>query len=770
MSTIRQRSRARGIARKTEKKRTSLKKASARATKRTKKITTPTAAGKAAIQRKQREARLAARPLAVAPGKAPEGEVFEPRFTGRRAAERRAEQQKKERAAALLKKPEIFPKTPAGEAAKARLTEQAEGVEPKVKRREAGAPLVSPKAGAMGRPEMTGITPETFAPREGARALRPLAERLKEEEERKSRELQKYKEQLTEQEYRKISKDVEAGSKKRQEEIRQQYDDEYKDWLAQNEELKAKMLSDQMKQEKPQVFTGIDPQIQTQAENMSLKIQSLIDSIEDPDIQSAMQMLAGLTENKETNLATLELMQKQTSLQESQEASESYAEGAAERFNRYLDKAEQVAAISRERNEKYLSQQEAQAKARLDFQEKKAERSLKKAQSRALDARAARLALSGGFGSPGGLAEIDRMDFEYEQALSDLYTEVGLKRADLTIQFSGLYNEVQEQYQVSVLNAMRDHTNAMAALELQSFTNEEALRREQRNTITDFINRVVESRRETTGNTRDLIDDIYNAIGDEKEQTRKNQKEMWDNAMEVLDTFGTQNKELLGFWEEKLRDFGINIPSGALASTMTLDEREKLEKRKKLKETIGLDAGDKAIDWIEKTAQNLIQRFPHDSVEDILTKVAFMATQKFAGNSKANIAMRSTILDSVGARLGGDILTTQNLKKQIEELRSKSEIRERVLESDNPEGVLNDAFTALTEGSKAKFKDNPDRAAEFLISVFDSPSAATGEPIANISERGVFNWSRFNPMRILPNFMDDLPYISTEYKRFALEK
>jgi len=380
-------------------------------------------------------------------------------------------------------------------------------------RQPLGAPL-SAEAGAMGQKGALGITPETFATRDAGqpRSIRPLPERLKEEEERRSRELQKYKEQLTEQEYRKISKDVEAGSKKRQEEIRQQYDDEYKDWLAQNEELKAKMLSDQMKQEKPQVFTGIDPQIQTQAENMSLKIQSLIDSIEDPDIQSAMQMLAGLTENKETNLATLELMQKQTSLQESQEASESYAEGAAERFNRYLDKAEQVAAISRERNEKYLSQQEAQAKARLDFQEKKAERSLKKAQSRALDARAARLALSGGFGSPGGLAEIDRMDFEYEQALSDLYTEVGLKRADLTIQFSGLYNEVQEQYQVSVLNAMRDHTNAMAALELQSFTNEEALRREQRNTITDFINSVVESRRETVAQQRDLINDITNII------------------------------------------------------------------------------------------------------------------------------------------------------------------------------------------------------------------------------------------------------------------
>lgn len=233
-----------------------------------------------------------------------------------------------------------------------------------------------------------------------------------------------------------------------------------------------------------------------------------------------------------------------------------------------LDKA-------KEQQDKYISEQEEAAKQRMAWQETQMLRQAANEKQDAVDSRIARLALTGGFGSDGGLREIEETRASYEARMDDIKTEMGVQRTELAAKFTGLYLEASNAHLTASISNIRETSAALERIAGQSMASKQARASAEQGVVTKFVDSQVAARKEYAGTLKEYGQQMVQMIYQEKEFKRQDEAQAWDQFKWLKTTFGTNIPDgALNSIKSKLP--GVDVM--ALAQAQTADEIEKARK------------------------------------------------------------------------------------------------------------------------------------------------------------------------------------------------
>ena len=197
----------------------------------------------------------------------------------------------------------------------------------------------------------------------------------------------------------------------------------------------------------------------------------------------------------------------------------------------------------KEQQEKTISEQEEAAKERLAWQETQMLRQVAKEKQAAVDARIARLALTGGFGSDGGLREIEETRAAYENRIDDIKTEFGVQRTDLAAKFTGLYMEASNKHLTDSIQNIKDTAAALERIAGQSLSNKQARNTAEQNVLGKFLETQTAGRKEYAASLKDFALQMQDAINQERTFKKLDQDQAWEEFKWLKNTYGVNLPE-----------------------------------------------------------------------------------------------------------------------------------------------------------------------------------------------------------------------------------
>lgn len=192
----------------------------------------------------------------------------------------------------------------------------------------------------------------------------------------------------------------------------------------------------------------------------------------------------------------------------------------------------------KEQQEKTISEQEDAAKDRLAWQETQMLRQVAKQKQDAVDSRIARLALTGGFGSDGGLREIEETRMEYENRMDDIKTEFGVQKTELAAKFTGLYLEASNNHLTSSIQNIKETAAALERIAGQSMSNKQARNTAEQNVLGKFLDTQAQSRKEYAGTLKDYAVQMQTMLDKDKEDKRAQESLGWTQLKQARDIYG----------------------------------------------------------------------------------------------------------------------------------------------------------------------------------------------------------------------------------------
>ncbi len=233
-----------------------------------------------------------------------------------------------------------------------------------------------------------------------------------------------------------------------------------------------------------------------------------------------------------------------------------------------LDKA-------KEQQDKYISEQEKAQKDRLAWQETSMLRQAASEKQKAVDSRIARLALTGGFGSDGGLREIEETRAEYENRMDDIKTEFGIQHTELAAKFTGLYLEASNEHLTKSIGNIKDTASALERIAGQSMSTKQARNHAEQSVLGKFLDTQSASRKELANTYLGIAKEIQTTINQERANKKTEADQAWDQFKWLKTTYGTNiPPTALEGIRSKLP--GVDVDS--LAQALTADEIEKARK------------------------------------------------------------------------------------------------------------------------------------------------------------------------------------------------
>jgi len=230
-----------------------------------------------------------------------------------------------------------------------------------------------------------------------------------------------------------------------------------------------------------------------------------------------------------------------------------------------LDKA-------KEQQDKYITEAEKAQKDRLAWQEHDMLRQASKEKQKAIDTRIAKLALTGGFGSDGGLREIEETRMAYESRMDDIKTEFGIQRTELAAKFTGLYLEASNEHLTKSIGNIKETAAALERIAGQSLSTKQARMAAENTVLTKFLDTQTASRKELASTYLGIADKIQETVNQERNFKRLDADKAWEQFKWLKSTYGTNMPEgALEGIKQKLP--GIDVE--ALAAAPTAAEIEK---------------------------------------------------------------------------------------------------------------------------------------------------------------------------------------------------
>jgi hypothetical protein len=377
-------------------------------------------------------------------------------------------------------------------------------------------------------------------------------------------------------------------------------------------------------------------------------------------------------------------------------------------------------------------------------------RDIEKANRKRFERLGNRVAVAGGFGSGALLDQMDEVEAEGERVVSEFVSQMMLvdkSYSDRALAIEQGYTstmvQISRNYSDKVYDLIgkyNDKADEVGMLLIGAGQRKYDAYKSARNSFRAEYNALNDK---TLGLMKEGVNEALSRQDKLEAQIRQDKKDAWDDAMQYVDRYGTADKTYLNSIEQKL-----GLPQGSLSS-MTLEERRML----KSSAGVGSATGG-AMTWLQENYAKVAQQNPNDSPEEIAMKVAHLADQRFTGTSKVNVNAKNSIFETIGQELGITI-TSAGVKKDIARYNAQSTLRTRIMESDDPEGEMNDVLDELTTGTKAPFKGKKDEAAQFVVGLFEGQSVI-GTPRPGVEPVSDF-WhvGSINPLRLAPGFTND---------------
>jgi len=306
----------------------------------------------------------------------------------------------------------------------------------------------------------------------------------------------------------------------------------------------------------------------------------------------------------------------------------------AKTYKSTSDATEVMLKEVRDRNEKFISDSQKAAEDRLAWDSKKEERRLSKEKQKVVDSKIASLAIRGGFGSDGGLREIDEAGFQYEQAIMDLQTEVGIQRTELAAKFTGLYVEAQNNYALQSKQNIDNLVTRLGALSQQDMTNKTAIANAENSLIEKFVTTQTATRKDTAKQIYDGTKEIQTLINQDRDDKRAQEETALNRIDYLLKNYPRESVA------EAIKELGAKVTSfdvQALIANPTLAEITRAEAAMKKRSSGG--GGGYATSFLPAGMQEPLK--PEVSLDDFMqqkmTALESAASQSFAPAKRAEL-------------------------------------------------------------------------------------------------------------------------------------
>lgn len=188
---------------------------------------------------------------------------------------------------------------------------------------------------------------------------------------------------------------------------------------------------------------------------------------------------------------------------------------------------------------KNIAEQEKVVQERLGWERAKAERELKRQETKVNDQMVARLALSGGFGSDGGLNEINSATAEFESKIADLGVEYSLQQSEVAVKFSTLYTNALDQYKIDSINNMKDYQGNLERLSMQSLSSTRSLNEANQKALETYLGNQTNIRMSKAKEIQGITKDVQSLILQNKADAMSQEKYGMDQLKWVIDTYGS---------------------------------------------------------------------------------------------------------------------------------------------------------------------------------------------------------------------------------------
>jgi murein DD-endopeptidase MepM/ murein hydrolase activator NlpD len=186
----------------------------------------------------------------------------------------------------------------------------------------------------------------------------------------------------------------------------------------------------------------------------------------------------------------------------------------------------------RDDQQKNITEQETAAKERLAWNELQQTRQINEQKRKAVDTQVASLALRGGFGSSAGLDKVEEVSQHYEQALSDLQSEMGVQRTELAAKFTALHTQVTESYTQSSIENIKDLRTGIQNLNMQGMANARAKMEAENALAQTFMTNQISIRQDMAKSMQDGATQVASIIRQEKADKAQLAKQEYENSWE----------------------------------------------------------------------------------------------------------------------------------------------------------------------------------------------------------------------------------------------
>jgi len=236
--------------------------------------------------------------------------------------------------------------------------------------------------------------------------------------------------------------------------------------------------------------------------------------------------MSGMTYGSDMKTAQNNFDDVNSSLQKTKTAYDDMYKGFGEMLTKSRD--DQLAQIA---------EQQKVNKERLEWEQTKQTRDLKDAERKAIDQKIGEMAIMGGFGSYAAGQVVDETRNKFESAISDLSIEYSLQKSESAVKFTGLHNQVLDQYKTDTINTLSSYAAKLEQINSQMSSNKVAKNNAEKSAWDTFVKTHTENANKASENIASLTKTIYDSIADEKKQKSlfEQQYKLWDHQSEMAD-------------------------------------------------------------------------------------------------------------------------------------------------------------------------------------------------------------------------------------------
>lgn len=179
-------------------------------------------------------------------------------------------------------------------------------------------------------------------------------------------------------------------------------------------------------------------------------------------------------------------------------------------------------------------------------------RSMEKAKSKRIEQMTNVLALSGGYGSSNGNAEIAEAEYDAEIAIQEMHTEYSLSKSDLEAKYTEQYNGIQNDYMSKLLEARSKYDDKMDAIDQMEFTSLTKSIEMKTNAQNNFYKERAQVKVEKAKAITDMNKEVRAENNKDKDRKLLEEKQKKDAAYQFMNFAFTQSKD------SKLRESAVN--------------------------------------------------------------------------------------------------------------------------------------------------------------------------------------------------------------------